>query len=35
MFSLKHIYVVQPRVKKFVVPWNGWSDFPIYETRVE
>lgn len=35
MFSLKHIYVVQPKVRKFVVPWNGWSDFPVYETRVE
>jgi len=35
LFSLKHIYIVQPKVKKFVVPWNGWSDFPVYETRVE
>ena len=35
LFSMKHLYVVQPKVKKFVVPWNGWSDFPIYEARVE
>ena len=35
MFSLKHLYVVQPKVKKFVVPWNGWSDFPIYDARVQ
>lgn len=35
MFSMKHLYVVQPKVKTFVVPWNGWSDFPIYEARVD
>jgi len=35
MFSMKHLYVVQPKVKKFVVPWNGWSDFPIYDARVQ
>jgi peptide/nickel transport system substrate-binding protein/oligopeptide transport system substrate-binding protein len=35
LFSMKHLYVVQPKVKKFVVPWNGWSDFPIYEARVD
>ena len=35
MFSMKHLYVVQPKVKKFVVPWNGWSDMPIYDARVQ
>lgn len=35
LFSVKHLYVVQPKIKKFTVPWNGWSDFPIYETRVQ
>jgi ABC-type oligopeptide transport system substrate-binding subunit len=35
MFSMNHLYVTQPKIKKFVVPWNGWSDFPAYETRVE
>jgi ABC-type transport system substrate-binding protein len=35
MFSAKHLYVVQPRVKKFVIPWNGWSDLPFYEARVD
>ena len=35
MFSVKHLYVVQPKVKKFVIPWNGWSDYPVYETRVD
>jgi len=28
MFSMRHLYVVQPKVKKFVVPWNGWFDMP-------
>ena len=35
LFSMKHLFVAQPRVKKFVVPWNGWSDFPVYEARVD
>jgi peptide/nickel transport system substrate-binding protein/oligopeptide transport system substrate-binding protein len=35
MFSLDHIYVVQPRVKNFQVPWNGWSDMSYYEMAVE
>ncbi|MBL3592253.1 MAG: ABC transporter substrate-binding protein [Synergistaceae bacterium] len=35
LFSLKHLYVTQPRVKTFVVPWNGWSDFSAYEMEVE
>jgi ABC-type transport system substrate-binding protein len=35
LFSVKHLYVVQPKVKKFVIPWNGWSDYPVYETRVD
>jgi ABC-type transport system substrate-binding protein len=35
MFSVKHLYVTQPKVKKFVIPWNGWSDYPVYDTRVD
>ncbi|AHK47624.1 periplasmic dipeptide ABC transport protein precursor DppA (plasmid) [Ensifer adhaerens OV14] len=35
MFSLDHAYVVQPRVKNFVVPWNGWSDMSYYKMEVE
>jgi peptide/nickel transport system substrate-binding protein/oligopeptide transport system substrate-binding protein len=35
LFSLDHNYVVQPRVKKFVVPWNGWSDMSYYKMEVE
>lgn len=35
LFSLDHSYVVQPRVKNFVVPWNGWSDMNYYNVEVE
>ena len=34
-FNIEHLYVLAPRVKKFVVPWNGWSDMSYYETNVE
>lgn len=34
LFSLDHSYVVQPRVKNFVVPWNGWSDMSYYKMEV-
>ena len=35
LFSLDHNYVVQPRVKNFVVPWNGWSDMNYFNVEVE
>lgn len=35
LFSLDHNYVVQPRVKNFTIPWNGWSDMSYYKTEVE
>ncbi len=35
LFSALHTYVVQPRVKNFTVPWNGWSDMSYYRTEVE
>ena len=35
LFGLDHSYVVQPRVKDFVVPWNGWSDMSYYKVDVE
>ncbi len=35
LFSVDHVYVVQPRVKNFVVPWNGWSSMSYYEMEVE
>jgi len=34
LFSEKHLWVLGPKLKKFIVPWNGWSDYPIYEMRV-
>jgi peptide/nickel transport system substrate-binding protein/oligopeptide transport system substrate-binding protein len=30
LFSLDHLFVLQPRVKNFKVSWNGWSDMPYY-----
>ena len=35
LFSLDHSYVVQPRVKNFTVPWNGWSDMNYHNVEVE
>lgn len=35
MFSLDHMFVVQPRVKNFVVPWNGWGSMIYYKMNVE
>ena len=35
LFSLKHLYVTQPKVKTFVIPWNGWSDFMAYGVEIE
>lgn len=35
LFSVDHLYVLQPRVKNFVVPWNGWSDMSYYPMDVE
>ena len=35
LFSLDHTYVVQPRVKNFTVPWNGWSDMPYFHMDVD
>jgi len=28
LFSLDHLFVVQPKVKNFKVSWNGWSNMP-------
>lgn len=35
LFHLNHLFVVQPRVKNFKVSWNGWSNMPYYEVRIE
>lgn len=35
LFSLEHLFVVQPRVKGFKVSWNGWSNMPYYGITIE
>lgn len=35
LFSLDHLFVVQPRVKNFRVSWNGWSNMPYYGIVIE
>lgn len=35
LFSLDHLFVVQPRVKNFHVAWNGWSNMPYYNISIE
>ncbi|WP_445379189.1 ABC transporter substrate-binding protein [Pseudochrobactrum asaccharolyticum] len=35
LFSLNHLFIVQPRVKNFVVPWNGWTSMSYYKMEVE
>lgn len=35
LFSLEHLFVVQPRVKNFKVSWNGWSNMPYYGIKLE
>lgn len=35
LFSVDHLYVLNPRVKNFVVPWNGWSDMSYHLMDVE
>jgi ABC-type transport system substrate-binding protein len=35
LFSLDHLFVVQPRVKNFKVSWNGWSNMPYYSITLE
>lgn len=34
LFSLDHLFVVQPRVKNFKVSWNGWSNMPYYGIEI-
>jgi len=34
LFSLDHLFVVQPRVKNFKVAWNGWSSMPFYGIEI-
>lgn len=35
LFSLDHLFVVQPRVKNFQVSWNGWSNMPYRNITIE
>lgn len=35
LFSLEHLFVVQPRVKNFKVSWNGWTNMPFYGITIE
>jgi peptide/nickel transport system substrate-binding protein/oligopeptide transport system substrate-binding protein len=35
LFSLDHLFVVQPRVKNFKVSWNGWSSMPYKDITIE
>ncbi len=35
LFSVDHLYVVNPRVKGFQVPWTGWSDMSYFGMDVE
>lgn len=35
LFSLDHLFVLQPHVKNFKVSWNGWSNMPYYDIKIE
>ena len=35
LFTLEHLFVVQPKVKNFKVAWNGWSNMPYYSIKIE
>lgn len=35
LFTLDHVYVIRDNVKKFIVPWNGWSDMSYYPMDVD
>lgn len=35
LFSLKHLFVVQPKVKNFKVSWNGWSNMKYNGIKLE
>lgn len=35
LFSLDHLFVVQPKVKNFKVSWNGWSNMPYFGIKIE
>lgn len=35
LFSIEHLFVVQPKVKNFKVAWNGWTDMQYYGISLE
>ncbi len=35
LFSVKHLFVVNPRVKNFTVSWNGWSNNYYQNVTIE
>ena len=35
LFSLQHLFVVQPYVKNFQPPWNGWSGGSMYGIAID
>lgn len=35
LFSLDHLFVVQPWVKNFKVSWNGWSNMPYNGIEIQ
>lgn len=35
LFSVQHLFVVNPRVKNFKVSWNGWSDNYYQDVTIE
>jgi len=34
LFTLEHLFVVQPKVKNFKVAWNGWSGMSYYGMEI-
>lgn len=35
LFTIEHLFVVNPRVKNFTVSWNGWANTNYYDTYIE
>ncbi len=35
LYQRNHLYCLNPRVKGFVVPWNGWNDMNFYGISLE
>ena len=35
LYQRNHLYCLNPRVKGFIVPWNGWNDMSFYGISLE